>query len=42
MLEVFRRGPGNVAVQTRQGVHEVSVLFQPLDVMDIDLELTTT
>jgi acyl-CoA hydrolase/GNAT superfamily N-acetyltransferase len=42
MLEVFRRGPGNVAVQTRQGVHEVSVLFQPLDVMDIDLELTST
>jgi acyl-CoA hydrolase/GNAT superfamily N-acetyltransferase len=41
MLDVFRRGPGRLSVQTRQGVHEVTLLFTPLDAVDIDLQLTT-
>jgi acyl-CoA hydrolase/GNAT superfamily N-acetyltransferase len=42
MMEVFARGPGRVSVQTRQGVHEVSVLFGPLDAMDTDLQMSAT
>jgi len=42
MMEVFARGPGRVSVQTRQGVHEVTVLFGPLDAMDAELQLAST
>jgi RimJ/RimL family protein N-acetyltransferase len=40
MLEVFRRGPGQLSTQTRYGVTEVTLLFGPLDEMDATLQMS--
>ena len=40
MVEVFRRGPGEVSVQTRYGVMEITVLFGPLDDLEATLQMS--
>jgi acyl-CoA hydrolase/RimJ/RimL family protein N-acetyltransferase len=42
MIEVFRRGPGTMQLQTRAGVSEITLIFGALDAMDVEMQLTTT
>jgi len=40
MIEVFRRGPGELSMQTRYGVVELTLVFGLLDAMDADVEMS--
>jgi hypothetical protein len=42
MVEVFRRGPGTMQLQTRGGVSEITLLFGPLDAVDVELLVSST